>query len=32
VWEGNGVKKAVLDRCFDSGLSIFVVCVCVELG
>ncbi len=32
VLEGNGVKKGVLDGCFDSGVSIFVLCVCVELG
>ena len=32
VWEGNGVKKGVLDEFFDSGMSRFVQCVCVELG
>ena len=32
MWEGNGVKKGVLDGRFDSGMSIFVLCVCVELG
>ena len=32
VWQGNGVKKGVLDGFFDSGVSRFVLCVCVELG
>ena len=32
MWEGDGVKKGVLDGCFDSEVSIFVLCVCVELG
>ncbi len=32
VLEGNRVKKGVLDGCFDSGVSIFELCVCVELG
>ena len=31
-WEGKGVKKGVLDGFFDSGVSRFVLCVCVELG
>ena len=32
VLKGNLVKKGVLDGCFDSEVSIFVLCVCVELG
>ena len=30
VWEGNGVKNGVLEGFCDSGVSIFVLCVCVE--
>ena len=32
VWQGNGVKTGVLDGLFDSGVSRFVLCVCVEQG